>query len=185
MDEEGKYNNGRWSTEEHNKFLYALELYGKEWKKVQEFVGTRTSTQARSHAQKYFSKLEKTTTPVSPIKKEQYYEPKPKKNSKIKSEQHSPDINKTKSDIFKVSLEEEAGSKSGQYSSKVILNISELKLPSSAYRKLTYECAETDYNWKSMVDIEEPKNVNGYAENVDMFCDDPFKSDFDNGFNLP
>jgi hypothetical protein len=34
-------------------------LYGKEWKRVQEHVITRTSTQARSHAQKFFNKLEK------------------------------------------------------------------------------------------------------------------------------
>jgi hypothetical protein len=39
--------------------LEALKLYGKEWKKVQEHVKTRTSTQARSHAQKFFQKLEK------------------------------------------------------------------------------------------------------------------------------
>lgn len=38
--------------------MEALKLYGKNWKKVQEYVGTRTTTQARSHAQKYFAKLE-------------------------------------------------------------------------------------------------------------------------------
>ena len=35
-----------------NKFLEAIEIYGRDWKKVQDYVGTRTSTQARSHAQK-------------------------------------------------------------------------------------------------------------------------------------
>jgi len=40
-------------------FLEALKLYGKDWKKVQEFVGTRTTTQARSHAQKYYAKAER------------------------------------------------------------------------------------------------------------------------------
>ena len=50
---------GRWTKEEHYRFLEALKLYGKEWKKVQEHVKTRTSTQARSHAQKFFQKLEK------------------------------------------------------------------------------------------------------------------------------
>ena len=49
---------GRWSKAEHKRFLEALNLYGKNWKKVQEYVGTRTTTQARSHAQKYFAKLE-------------------------------------------------------------------------------------------------------------------------------
>lgn len=36
-----------------------MKLYGKEWRKVQQHVGTRTSTQARSHAQKFFVKIEK------------------------------------------------------------------------------------------------------------------------------
>ncbi len=40
--------------------MEALEIYGRDWKKVQAHVGTRTTTQARSHAQKYFAKLEKT-----------------------------------------------------------------------------------------------------------------------------
>jgi hypothetical protein len=34
-------------------------MYGKEWRKVQQHVETRTSTQARSHAQKFFVKIEK------------------------------------------------------------------------------------------------------------------------------
>lgn len=46
------HNTGRWSKEEHKKFLEAIKIYGRDWKKVEGYVGTRTSTQARSHAQK-------------------------------------------------------------------------------------------------------------------------------------
>ena len=33
--------------------------YGKDWKKVQQLVGTRTGSQVRSHAQKFFNKIQK------------------------------------------------------------------------------------------------------------------------------
>lgn len=35
---------GRWTKDEHFRFLEALKIHGKEWKKVQEHVCTRTST---------------------------------------------------------------------------------------------------------------------------------------------
>ena len=47
---------GRWTAQEHQAFLEGLEQYGREWKKVAEKIPTRSSTQIRSHAQKYFSK---------------------------------------------------------------------------------------------------------------------------------
>jgi len=51
--------NGRWTKEEHNRFVEAIQLHGKNWKKVEEAVGSRTGAQIRSHAQKYFLKIEK------------------------------------------------------------------------------------------------------------------------------
>ncbi len=50
-------NTGRWSTEEHKKFIEGLKVYGKNWKKIQKLIGTRSITQARSHAQKFLTKL--------------------------------------------------------------------------------------------------------------------------------
>lgn len=50
---------GRWTNEEHLLFLEGLVKYGNEWKSVQNHIKTRTATQARSHAQKYFIKLRK------------------------------------------------------------------------------------------------------------------------------
>jgi len=52
-------NTGRWSEEEHQKFMEAYSKYGKNWKLVQAHIGTRTCAQARSHAQKFFVKLKK------------------------------------------------------------------------------------------------------------------------------
>ena len=50
---------GRWSKHEHEMFLEGLSKYGREWKHVARHVGTRSSAQIRSHAQKYFSKLDR------------------------------------------------------------------------------------------------------------------------------
>ncbi|OQR96303.1 hypothetical protein THRCLA_07325 [Thraustotheca clavata] len=50
---------GRWSTEEQNAFIEGLTLYGKDWKKIALMIPTRTLMQIRTHAQKYFKKLEK------------------------------------------------------------------------------------------------------------------------------
>ena len=57
--ETGQEATGRWTKEEHEAFLSALKMYGKEWKKVAAKVKTRTVVQTRTHAQKYFQKLQK------------------------------------------------------------------------------------------------------------------------------
>ena len=50
-------NEGRWDDNEHLKFIEAINKFGNEWKEVQKYVGTRSSSQVRSHAQKFFLKL--------------------------------------------------------------------------------------------------------------------------------
>ena len=54
-----EFNIGRWTEEEHSKFLKGILEYGNEWKMVQKVIKTRSSTQARSHAQKFFLKIKK------------------------------------------------------------------------------------------------------------------------------
>ena len=50
-------NEGRWDTNEHMRFLEAINIFGNEWKEVKKYIGTRSSNQVRSHAQKFFLKL--------------------------------------------------------------------------------------------------------------------------------
>ncbi|KAK8478993.1 hypothetical protein V6N13_020854 [Hibiscus sabdariffa] len=51
-----------WTEQEHDKFLEALQLFDRDWKKIEAFVGSKTVIQIRSHAQKYFLKAQKNGT---------------------------------------------------------------------------------------------------------------------------
>ncbi|XP_042055651.1 protein REVEILLE 3-like isoform X2 [Salvia splendens] len=48
-----------WTEMEHEKFLEALHLFDRDWKKIGAFVGSKTVIQIRSHAQKHFMKVQK------------------------------------------------------------------------------------------------------------------------------
>ena len=46
-------NFGKWTDDEHERFLRGLELYGRKWSKIANFVQSRSSVQVRTHAQGY------------------------------------------------------------------------------------------------------------------------------------
>ncbi|KAL5199558.1 hypothetical protein ABZP36_020761 [Zizania latifolia] len=51
-----------WTEPEHDKFLEALQLFDRDWKKIEAYIGSKTVIQIRSHAQKYFLKVQKNGT---------------------------------------------------------------------------------------------------------------------------
>jgi SHAQKYF class myb-like DNA-binding protein len=50
---------GKWSYDEHIKFIKAYVNFGKDYVLIQKYIGSRNSTQIISHAQKFFKKLKK------------------------------------------------------------------------------------------------------------------------------
>ncbi|GMF20936.1 unnamed protein product [Phytophthora fragariaefolia] len=51
---------GWWTTEEHEKFLEAMELYPSgPWKKIAQHVGSRNPRQVMTHAQKYRQRIKR------------------------------------------------------------------------------------------------------------------------------
>ncbi|XP_042503684.1 protein REVEILLE 6-like [Macadamia integrifolia] len=81
-----------WTEQEHDKFLEALQLFDRDWKKIEAFVGSKTVIQIRSHAQKYFLKIQKNGTsehvpPPRPKRKAAHpYPQKASKNAPVPSQ---------------------------------------------------------------------------------------------------
>jgi len=81
-----------WSPEEHQRFVEAVRLYRRDWKQIEKYVGSKNVIQIRSHAQKYFMKLQKANSgdKVPPPRPKR---PSPKAVASSSSANSSPKIN--------------------------------------------------------------------------------------------
>lgn len=51
--------NGKWSNEEQDMLLSALDIFGNNWAAIELFIGTRSYNQIKSHTQKYFTAVKR------------------------------------------------------------------------------------------------------------------------------
>ena len=58
--DDGLNYNIRTSFQVFTSIILVLQMYGKNWKKIEQLIGTRNGSQIRSHAQKFFLKFKKT-----------------------------------------------------------------------------------------------------------------------------
>ena len=57
LDINGNSVQGRWHKSEHDRFIEAIKKFGKDWKSVEQYIETRSGSQIRSHAQKFFNRI--------------------------------------------------------------------------------------------------------------------------------
>lgn len=57
LDANGNSVQGRWHKSEHDRFIEAIKKFGKDWKSVEQYIETRSGSQIRSHAQKFFNRI--------------------------------------------------------------------------------------------------------------------------------
>ena len=58
QEKTGKKAKGKWTSEEHEQFIKGVKKHGKDWVKVTVMVKTRSVSQVRTHAQKFFKRVE-------------------------------------------------------------------------------------------------------------------------------
>ena len=149
-------NEGRWSDHEHIKFIEAIAKYGKNWKDVQKYVGSRSSAQARSHAQKFFLKL------------------KAIKNSKLNFDFSSNDI-KSISDIIRIIKNRKEYYIQGEdYIINTLINLSE---------SINYD-ENIDYIKDSKMTYKNLKNCTNSEKNDDFLIKEESSVNFDKQLKL-
>lgn len=174
-----EYKSGRWTNEEHVSFLEAIFLFSNNWKQVQKHIKTRSSTQARSHAQKFFISLKKKI--LDKLKHREQY----KESKEISKEMIENLINGYIEEIFmsKIFLDIPCAERQdllSQRRSKLISLIQNILISNTKNKKSFFKCIDsTDiinpsrkshrlrfYSNNLNIDDEDINNINIHASNA-------------------
>ncbi|KAJ3680409.1 hypothetical protein LUZ60_016687 [Juncus effusus] len=117
----------KWTEDEHKKFLEALQLHGRNWRRIEEHIGTKTTIQIRSHAQKFFSKVTRESNNESiqippPRPKRKPAHPYPRKSGNEKSGKQILVLKKQEKDMEMVLGEQENSSPTSDLSTELASN---------------------------------------------------------------
>ena len=55
----GRKGDRYWTEEEHERFIEAVRLFGKDWGRITSYVGTRSRQSVYSHGQKFRLRVER------------------------------------------------------------------------------------------------------------------------------
>ncbi len=60
-------NTGMWTPDEHQRFIEAIKMFGKDWVAIEQHVQTRSAKQVKSHSQKFLWVLSRSVNPEDTI----------------------------------------------------------------------------------------------------------------------